>query len=375
MAERILVDLLGYTGSRGGTETYARELLPRLGTLLPDVRFSALTGRVGSERVRGFFPGRVHPVPWVGGSAASWAAGAVLGTELFARRSGADLIWAPANFGPIFAGVRRVVTVHDAIYDEVPGSAAARLQRASTSWLMARSAQTADLVLTVSAAAGDSIRRVFRLPEDRVRVIHNGSAAPRPTDEPWDAIGGIGIRPGRPIVISTGNRMPHKNFSGLLAALSRIPDRMRPLTVIAGSHLPDPLSGEVRRLGLERDVVLPGWVSAAQLEALYQVADLYVCPSLIEGFGLPVIDALRRSVPVLANDIAVLREVGGPSARYGDATDPVAFSTRLLEALRDGPTVRERAAAREWASTFTWDRTAEATAAALTETLSFGHRP
>src|SRR3546814_283315 len=140
VVSRVVVDLLGFTGSRGGTETYARELLTRLPALLPDARFAALTGRVGAERVAEFFPGRVHTLPWVGADPATWAAGAVLGTDGFARRNGADLVWAPANFGPIFRGIPRVVTVHDAIYDEIRGSLTERFQRAGTSFLMDRSA-------------------------------------------------------------------------------------------------------------------------------------------------------------------------------------------------------------------------------------------
>ncbi|MGF5622415.1 glycosyltransferase, partial [Klebsiella pneumoniae] len=128
------------------------------------------------------------------------------------------------------------------------------------------------------------------------------------------------------------------------------------------------------RLGLERDVVLPGWVSDDQLEALFQIADLYVCPSLVEGFGLPVVDALRRSVPVLANDVPVLREVGGDAARYADATDATAFGAAIAAALSSPPDAATRAQARDWASGFTWDEAAEATAAELDRVLRSGGR-
>ncbi|MET2012061.1 glycosyltransferase family 1 protein [Microbacterium chocolatum] len=370
MERRLLVDLLGYTGSRGGTETYSRELLPRVAALLPEVRFSALTGRAGTKLVSDFFPGRVHTVPWVGSDPASWALGAVVGTEVFARRNGADLVWAPANFGPVLSGTPRVVTLHDAIYDEVPGSATARVQRAATSLLMARSARTADAVITVSSAAAESIGRIFALPAERIHVIHNGSSEPVHVDDPGRATAALGIPADRAMILSTGNRMAHKNFAGLLAALVQIPRERRPLAVIAGSRIPDPLSSEVARLGLQNDVILPGWVSVEQLEALYQRADLYVCPSLAEGFGLPVVDALRRGAPVLANDIPVLREVGGTTTRYVDATDPVPFAQAIASAVREGRTADEVAQGRAWAETFTWDRTAERTAGVLRSLLA-----
>ncbi|KTR93586.1 hypothetical protein NS220_12025 [Microbacterium testaceum] len=368
-ARRILVDLLGFTGSRGGTETYVRELLPRLEERIPHARFAALTGRAGQTRVTTFFPGSVQIVPWVGADPATWALGAVAATDVLARRHRADLVWAPANFGPIFRGVPRVVTVHDAIYDEVPGGLAERAQRGATSLLMRRSARTADQVLTVSHAAAESIRARLGVASDRISVVHNGSTEPRPQDDPAATLAPLGLPQGRRVVLSVGNRMPHKNFPGLLEALAALPRAERPVTVIAGSRLPDPLSAHVERLGLDRDVVLPGWVSDAQLEALFQVADLYVCPSLVEGFGLPVVDALRRAVPVLAHDVPVLREVGGAAARYADATDAAAFGAAIRSVLADPPDAATREAAQEWASRFTWDDAADGVAEVLDRAL------
>lgn len=365
---RILVDLLGFTGSRGGTETYARELLPRLPALMPDARFAALTGRAGADRVRAFFPGAVHVVPWVGADPASWAAGAVMSTDLFARRHRADLIWAPANFGPILRGVvPRVVTVHDAIYDEVPGGFADRLRRVVTSSLMARSARTADRVVTVSQAAATSIHRHLGVAADRIEVVHNGSSPPRPVPDPRAVLDLGPADPARPIVLSVGNRMPHKNFPALLDAVASIDSARRPLLVIAGSRLPDPLEPAVADRGLDEDVVLPGRVSDEQLEALFQIADLYVCPSLAEGFGLPVVDALRRDVPVVANDIPVLREVGGDAVTYADARDPRSFGAAILAALASPPDAATAARAEAYAKTFTWDAAAARTAAVLSD--------
>lgn len=371
---RVLVDLLGFTGSRGGTETYVRELLPRLAADLSHVRFAALTGRVGAEKVRDFFPGRLQTLPWVGADPATWAVGAVAATEVVARRGRADLVWAPANFGPVLRGTPRVVTVHDAIYDEVPGGLAERAQRAVTSLLMRRSAQTADRVLTVSHAAAASIERHLGIAPEHISVVHNGSAEPRPVADPGGILSPLALPTGRPVVLSVGNRMPHKNFRGLLEALATIPTVARPVAVVAGSRLPDPLADDVARLGLEDDVILPGWVSDEQLEALFQVADLYVCPSLVEGFGLPVIDALRRGVPVLANDVPVLREVGGDAARYADATDATAFGAAITASLSTPPDADAREAARAWTSRFTWDDAAEATARVLDEHLHAARR-
>lgn len=366
----ILVDLLGFTGSRGGTETYARELLPRLAQAMPDVRFHALTGARGAESVRSFFPGDVTALDWVDESPSRWAVAAILATNRVARRIGADAVWCPANFGPLRSGVPRLVTVHDAIYDEVPGTLRERAQRAVTSFLMRRSAKTADRVVTVSHAAAESILRHLAVAGGRLSVVHNGSTEPRHVDNPTEVIASLKLPLNRPIVLTAGNRMPHKNFVGLLNAMAHIPREKRPFTVICGSGHPDPLSDVVARLGLGDDVLLPGWVTRDELESLYIAADLYVCPSLAEGFGLPVVDALRREVPVLANDVPVLREVGGDAAAYADATSPEELSRAIESALASPTDAAARSRGREWASSFTWDRSAAQTAQELRAVLA-----
>lgn len=135
-------------------------------------------------------------------------------------------------------------------------------------------------------------------------------------------------------------------------------------------------------------MILPGWVSDTQLEALYAVASLYACPSLVEGFGLPVVDAMRRGVPVLANDIPVLREVGGDLAAYADATDPAAFGAAIetalasadVDASADGdadadaqPDARRRSL-QAWAERFDWGACAAATADVLASTAAARER-
>ena len=369
MPQRIVVDLLGYTGARGGTETYARELLARLPALLPEIEWVALANRRGAGEARSFFPGSVRTMASVGADRVTWALGAVLGIEHETRRAHASGLWCPANFGPITRGTKRVVTIHDAIYHASGGTALARSVSATSSWLMTRSAQTADQVITVSESAARAITEHMAVPPERITVIPNGTSLPDPPKDPWNSLVALGITPGRKIVLSTGNRLPHKNFPALLRALHAITPQQRPLLVVAGGGTSDPLHRELAALGLTDDVILPGWVTPEQLEALYAVADLYVCPSLEEGFGLPVVDALRRGVPVLANDIPVLREVGGTFARYADATHLGDFSRAMVACLQTTQRAADKSARTEWAARFSWDASATAVAALLADTL------
>lgn len=368
MPARIAIDLLGYTGRRGGTETYVREIVARLPAMLPGVELHAIVGAAGAAEVRGFFPGPVDVVTAVGTSPASWAVGELAFANARARRTGADLLWAPANFGPLH-GIPRVVTVHDLIYRDVRGGLRDRAVRRVTSLLTERTAASAVAVITISAATATAIRRYLRVPAERIRIVPNGSGEPPVAAPGIDVRAEYGISADRRIVLSTGNRMPHKNFDGLLRAVATIPAAERPLTVIPGSHDADPLAAVVDALGLGADVVLPGWVDADHLEALYLAADVYACPSLAEGFGLPVVDALRRGRRVLANDIPVLREVGGDVSLFADARDASVFGAALRRALETADDPATRAAGRAWAQRFTWDAAAEGTAAVLAESL------
>lgn len=375
MPTTILVDLLGYTGSRGGTETYVRELTPRLAAQMPEATFVAVTGRAGKDRVRQFFPGEVHAVGAVGRDRITWAVGEIAAVRAAAGRIGADLIWCPANFGPITRGrIPRVVTIHDVIYHEVRGTGVGRLLRAATGTLMKWSAKTARSVITVSDAAADAIVEHMRLPRDRIVVVHNGSAPATRQVDPWATLAPLHIPAGRRILLSTGNRMPHKNFRGLLEAIRMLPPNERPLAVLPGGGTPDPLREVVRDLHMEGDVILPGWITEAQLSALYEVADLYACPSLTEGFGLPVVDAMNHGCLVVANDVAVLREVGGPHAFYADARDAEAFGQAIAAALSldEQDAKARRREAHAWASRFTWDATAAATVRALRAAIQPG---
>ncbi|WP_454049426.1 glycosyltransferase family 4 protein [Cellulomonas sp. Marseille-Q8402] len=367
---RVAVDLLYLTGKRGGTETYARQLLPRMADLLPDVELVALTNTLGREAVARWFPGRLHTLPVSGDNRPVWAAAETFAVDRVAARGRADLVWCPANFGPRARRVPTLVTVHDVIAWDFPNPEVSRVTQAVTSGIIGRAARSATRLLTGSEDARDAITRVLGVPASKITVVPHGSADPRPGVDVAAEIDGLGLGDGRPTVLSTGNRMPHKNYDGLLRALALIPAERRPRLVVTGSHGDDPLAPLVEELGLAADVTLLGWVTADQLEALYQSATLYACPSLAEGFGLPVIDAMKRGTPVLVADIGALREVGGDAVRYADPTDPAAMAAGIEALLADpAERARLRQAGLARSSQFTWDRSAELTADAVRRTL------
>jgi glycosyltransferase involved in cell wall biosynthesis len=157
---------------------------------------------------------------------------------------------------------------------------------------------------------------------------------------------------------------PH--LARLLRAFARVLSEPPPLLVLPGysTSFEAELEAEIRRLRIERRVRLLGWVADADLEGLYEAAACLVHPSLSEGFGLPVLEAMERAVPVACSTAPALLEVAGDAARYFDPTDEDGMREALEEILAD-PALSARlvAAGEERASMFSWQRAAARTLA------------
>jgi glycosyltransferase involved in cell wall biosynthesis len=168
----------------------------------------------------------------------------------------------------------------------------------------------------------------------------------------------------RRVLLSLSAKRPHKNLLALIGALARIPAAERPVLVLAG--YPTAHEAELRARaaseGLDADVRFPGWLSAAELEGLWTLAQVFVFPSLYEGFGLPVLEAMARGVPVTCSNASSLPEVAGDAALLFDPHDEAAIADALRRLLADA-TLREQLRARGLARAgeFTWQRAARLT--------------
>jgi glycosyltransferase involved in cell wall biosynthesis len=174
----------------------------------------------------------------------------------------------------------------------------------------------------------------------------------------------------RPTLLTVSAKRPHKNLMRLLSAVSRLPADRRPLLVLPG--YPTPHEGELRaratELGLE--VRFLGWVSEEHLEDLYRTADAFVFPSLHEGFGMPVLEAMARGLPVATSGRTSLAEVAGDAALLFDPEDEASIAAAIDRLLTDRElAARLSAAGPEQAARFTWDRTAELTVASYRRAL------
>jgi glycosyltransferase involved in cell wall biosynthesis len=195
------------------------------------------------------------------------------------------------------------------------------------------------------------------------------AAAPTPADELRERLS-LGRRP---VLLSLSAKRPHKNLRGLIEALALIPADRRPVLVLPG--YPTPHEAELRRHADERgvagDVRFLGWTDERDVEGLFAICAAFVFPSFYEGFGLPVLEAMARGVPVACSDRASLPEVAGDAALLFDPDDPAAIAAAIERLVRDpAEAERLRVAGRARAAQFTWQRNAERTIASYERALA-----
>lgn len=351
-------------GETGGMETAARSLVPALVAAAPEVRFTAFVNREAAEAGGGPW-GELVPavtVPVRARNRVEWVRGEQQLLPGLARRAGCDLVHSLGSTAPSWGRFRRVVTIHDLIYLRFP-EAHAGLRALGMRALVPLAAHRSHRVLADSAATRDDLVALVRVPPERVDVVPLAAPAPVVAPTPEGVLRarlGLGART---LLLSASAKRPHKNLLRLLDAHALLP-APRPLLVLPGYPTEHELElrARTRALGLADDVRFLGWVPAADLEGLYAASAVFVFPSLYEGFGLPVLEAMARGVPVACSHRSSLAEVAGDAARLFDPENPASIAAAVRAILEDGDDARRlRAEGRARATTFSWERTARLT--------------
>ena len=361
-------------GEQGGMETYARELIPELVAAAPEHRFTCFINRdaaVADGPWRGITGSVVVPVS--ARSRVQWVRGEQLLLAPLAQRAGVELLHSFASTAPAWGAFRRVVTIHDLIYRTLP-EAHPGLRALGMRVLVPLAAHRSHRVITDSQATAADVRRYLHVAAERVDVVALGiGAAARSTALPEAEVRALLDAGDRAIVMSVSAKLAHKNLIALIGALASIPAAERPLLVLPG--YPTPHEAQLREraatLGVSDDVRFLGWVSAAELEGLYAAARCVVLPTLAEGFGLPVLEAMARGIPVACSDLRVLREVAGDDALFFDPRSESAIAQAIQQLVNDGELAqRLRIAGPAHAAQFSWRETAAQTLAVYERALA-----
>jgi len=347
-------------------EVAARELIPALlAAAPPGMRFTAFVNREAAAADGPW--GELLPavtVPVNARNRVQWVLGEQTLLPWLAARAGVDLVHSLASTAPLWGRFRRLVTVHDLIYARFP-EAHAGIRDKGMKVLVPQAVRRSHRVIVDSNSTRDDLVELLSVSPEDIDVVPLGLGGvrretPLPERETRERFE-LGERR---VVLSLSAKRPHKNLIALIGALARIPVEDRPLLVLPG--YPTAHEAELREraisAGVAGDVRFPAWVSAAEVEGLWALAQAFVFPSLYEGFGLPVLEAMARDVPVACSNASSLPEVTGEAALLFDPYDEAAIAAALRQLLEDQP-LRERLRARGLArvAEFTWERTARLT--------------
>jgi glycosyltransferase involved in cell wall biosynthesis len=358
----------------GGLETYVRRLIPALLEVRPSLRVSVFVNEAGR--------GLLAAEPWA--SSVGLVTHPLLGrrytralTETtllgwLASRTSLDVLHSAALTAPLRTRALNVLTIADVTWLRQPDPAE-KLTTLLWRTMVPPVARRADRIIVLSEATRREVVEDLRVAEDRIDVVPLGpgiepSAQPTPERQLRER---LELGPG-PIVLAVVSTLKiHKNVSALVEAMAFVRQSIREAVAVVPAN-PTPLKGELERLAerIGARVVFPGWVEGDDLEGLYRAASCFVLPSLREGFGLPVLEAMRRGVPVACSNTSAMPEVAGDAALTFDPGRPDEIAAAVSRLLRDRTLAADLAErGRRRAGLFSWRRAAEQTLASYERAL------
>lgn len=369
---RLGVNALFLEPGMGGLETYVREVVPRLAGMEAVSSVDVVCNPRGAQLLRGEpWAGEVQLVeaPVMGRRGLRAVSELTLVGALASRRF--DVLLSPAMTAPLATRAANVVLLADVIWLLFPdlgdgNPVTARLWRA----LVPAVARRCDRVIALTESAAGELSRFLGVERSRIDVVGLGfDARPAGAVTPENELRGRMAIGDAPVVLNVGAKKVHKNQMRLVEAVATLQSSYPGLQLVlpgAPTAYDEALRRRARELAIPYEVKFPGYVDAADLEGLYRLASCLAFPSLSEGFGLPVLEAMARELPVVCSDASALPEVAGEAAVLVDPNSSSDIARGISAVLAD-PGLRERlvAAGRERLSRFTWDRCAELTLESL----------
>lgn len=250
-----------------------------------------------------------------------------------------DIFHATNHLLAHFRHARTVYTLHDLIFLRYPAYHLP-YNRWYLTFTMPRYLRAADVIITPSECSRQDAIKYYGLPEEKIKVIYE---APAPTFTPLTdpaSLSRVRQKYSLPqkFILNVGTIEPRKNLSALLEAFHPLlvdwPD-LKLVLVGKRGWLYESFFQRLQTLGLQDCVIFPGYVDEADLPAFYQLAEVFVFPSLYEGFGLPPLEAMAGGAPVVSSNRSSLPEVVGEAGLLVDPTDPAALNLAVRQVLGD----------------------------------------
>ena len=354
-------------GETGGAEVYVRRLLPALRKADPGLEMTLFLARsaAGEDWGKGV---QVVPLRFDPRSRVRRVLAEQTLLPAAARQAAPDLLHNVFNTAPAVLPIPQVTTIHDVVFKRFPETHGVLAKGVEI--LVPLAARRSERVITDSEASKSDLVRFLDVPTERIDVAPLGPGIPEDAKGPPP----VEIRRrfevgGAPLVLSVLAKRPHKNAARLVEALARVPDAVLVMPGYSTDYEHE-LRDRIDAAGVGDRVRLLGWVDDAILDGLYRAADCFVFPSLAEGFGLPVLEAMLRGAPVACSNATSLPEIAGDAALLFDPLDVDAIAVSVQRILEDHELAeRLRAAGHERARRFSWDETARGTLACYRKAL------
>ena len=346
-----------------GIGTYVSNLVRGLARLNHDDEYTLICHPSDTDFVRSLGP-NFHAWP---DRASNYSVAEQFTIPLDVWRTWPDVFHAPHYVLPPLTPGKCVVTIHDCIHLRFPQYLPNRVAHLYARMFLSSAARKAARVITVSEASKRDIIELLHTPADKVEVVYNGFderlTSPSPDDE---ARVRDRFQLDAPFVLYAGNIKPHKNVDRLIEAFAEL--RQRGLDSVKLLIIGDDISkySNLRRLvhrhQLHQQVRFLGFVSTDTLAALYQLAQVFVFPSLYEGFGLPPLEAMANGTPVITSNVSSLPEVVGDAALLIDPLDAHSLADAMYRVLTESDLRADLVRrGRERVKAFSWDRSVSRT--------------
>ena len=378
---RIGVNAVFLEPGMGGIEVYAREILPRIAAQAPGSRVTVVCNPRGRELLgKQAWPENVELVSPAGfGVPGTKAISELTVLGAYASRR-FDVLLSLAMTGPLMTRAASVIFLPDLTWlkfaDLDDGDpVTTRLWRLA----VPAAARRASRLIAPSEATKSEIVSLIGVEASRIDVIPHGfdaevTAEPTPDNE---LRGRLGLGSG-PLILNVAAKKSHKNLVRLVQALALVRER-EPDAQLVLPGAPTGHDQAIRKAaadaGVDQAVHLPGFVNQGDLEGLYRAADCFAFPSISEGFGVPLLEAMARDLPVVCSNVSAMPEVVGDAAVLVDPYSPESLAQGVSHVLADeGLRSRLVAAGRARLEYFRWDRFAMMTLETLAHAVSMQQR-